>query len=218
MISLSLLTCCLAPLAWHCRAAGRDEIVVPEELVHRGNRRHCNVLLSTDWGLVTFRQWKLNKRDEESGRGSRAWKQDTRVCTIPYSMQHTWAWLWHDMTCDCQTMKKWAKRCGDRQWGKSRWRTASDNMLETSNKTCFTTCFDTSNFKVSSAVLLHALTLSPASLCACNCTNKQCALQYATNKLWQFPSTHPHYGSTAWKTLMSRCMIPRQAHLTTVGQ
>ena len=43
MISLSLLTCCLAPLAWHCRAAGGDEIVVPEELVHR----------ATD-GIATF--------------------------------------------------------------------------------------------------------------------------------------------------------------------
>ena len=32
------------------------------------------------------------------------------------------------------------------------------------------------------------------------------------------PCPWPHYGSTAWKTLMSRCMIHGQAHLTTVGQ
>ena len=69
-------------VAWHCRAAGKDEVVAPEELVHRGNRRHCNVLLSTEWGLVTVRQWKTEqKRQEEWQRMQEV--EIRHVCVLP---------------------------------------------------------------------------------------------------------------------------------------
>ena len=50
---------CQAPrfrMTRHCRAAGKDEVVAPKELVHRGNSWHGNVLLSTEGRFVTVRR------------------------------------------------------------------------------------------------------------------------------------------------------------------
>ena len=75
-------------MAWHCRAAGKDEVVAPEELVHRGNRRHRNVLLSTEGGLVTVRQWKTEQKRQ--GEWQRMQKVETRHVRV-YYQKHTCA-------------------------------------------------------------------------------------------------------------------------------